>query len=239
MQTRTESITAPDGQSFDGHLVLPDAGRGPGVLVLQEIFGVNAYIRDVCDRLAALGYVAMAPDVFWRIERNVDLGGDEAAMQQAFNYMRRYSWKQGIPDLAAALEHLRSLPETGGRAAALGFCFGGTTSFALACTAQPDAVVSYYGSGVPDWCDRADACTAPVLLHFGAKDPYISAEEIEKVRAWAESHDNVTFRTYDSGHAFDNHRSPMFSDPPAAAAAWEATEAFLAEHFPIETPARQ
>ena len=74
MTTRTESITAPDGLTFDGYTVLPASGAGPGVLVMQEIFGVNEYIRDVCHRLAALGYVAMAPDVYWRIERNVDIG---------------------------------------------------------------------------------------------------------------------------------------------------------------------
>jgi carboxymethylenebutenolidase len=234
MQTRTESIKAPDGQTFDAHLVLPDSGRGPGILVLQEIFGVNEYIREVCERLAALGYVAMAPDAFWRIERNVQLGSGDDAMKAAFGYISQYDWQQGIPDLAAALEHLRALPETGGRAAALGFCFGGTTSFALACTANPDAVVSYYGSGVPDWCDRADDVLAPVLLHFGANDPYIASENIEKVRAWAEDQPNVTVRTYESGHAFDNHTSPTFSDPTAAAAAWEETTRFLAEHYPVE-----
>jgi carboxymethylenebutenolidase len=234
MQTRTETITAPDGQTFDAHLVLPESGGGPGILVLQEIFGVNEYIREVCERLAGLGYVAMAPDVFWRIERNVQLGTGDDALKAAYGYIGQYDWQSGIPDLAAALEHLRALPETGGRAAALGFCFGGTTSFALACVANPDAVVSYYGSGVPDWCDRADDVIAPVLLHFGANDPYIPSEQIDKVREWAESQPSVTFRSYESGHAFDNHTSPMFSDPPAAAAAWEATQQFLAEHYPVE-----
>ena len=109
MQTRTETITAPDGNTFDAHLVLPESGNGPGILVLQEIFGVNGYIRDVCERLAALGYVAMAPDVFWRIEPNVQLGHDDESMKKAFGYISQYDWQKGIPDLGAALVHL-SIP---------------------------------------------------------------------------------------------------------------------------------
>src|SRR5215207_2465018 len=85
--TRTETITAPDGGTFDGHVALPASGSGPGLLVLQEIFGVNEYIREVCDRLAGLGYVAMAPDVFWRLEPNVDINGNsDEAMGRAFGF---------------------------------------------------------------------------------------------------------------------------------------------------------
>jgi carboxymethylenebutenolidase len=232
MQTRTEPITAPDGETFDGHLVLPGSGAGPGLLVLQEIFGVNDYIREVCERVAALGYVAMAPDVFWRQERNVQLASDEASMGPAYGYMTGYDWETGVPDLAAALAHLKALPETGGRAGTIGFCFGGVTSFALGCVSDPDVVVSYYGSGVPDWLDKAQAITAPTLLQFGSKDPFIPAENIAKVREWAATRPNVEFHEHPAGHAFDNHTSTMFSDPPAATAAWAQTERFLATHLP-------
>jgi carboxymethylenebutenolidase len=234
MTTRTETITAPDGQTFDGHLVLPASGSGPGLLVLQEIFGVNDYIREVCDRLAALGYVAMAPDVFWRIERNVDVNGNsDEAMQKAFGYIGAYDWQAGVPDLVAALAHLRNLPETGGRAGALGFCFGGVTSFVLGCVSDPDVVVSYYGSGVPDWLDKAEGLIAPTILHFGSKDAFIPGERIAAVREWAGDKPHVEFHEYASGHAFDNHTSEMFSDPAAAAQAWEKTTAFLAAHHPV------
>jgi carboxymethylenebutenolidase len=233
MLTRTETLTVPDGQTFDGYLALPDAGRGPGLLVLQEIFGVNEYIRDVCDRLAAIGYVALAPDVFWRIEKGVEIAHDEDGLKQAYGYISKYDWSTGISDLVLALEHLRALPETGGRAGAIGFCFGGTTSFALACVADPDVVVSYYGSGVPDWLDKADGVTQPTMLHFGGNDPFISTEQIDKVAAWAEGRPNVECHRYASGHAFDNHFSDMFSDPKAAAAAWANTTRFLGTHLPV------
>ncbi len=231
MTTRTESITAPDGQTFDAYTVLPASGRGPGVLVMQEIFGVNEYIRDVCHRLAALGYVAMAPDVYWRSERNVDIGHDPSEMPKAFGYMSAYDWTVGLGDHIAALDHLRALPETNGQAAVIGFCFGGGTSFQLACAAKPDAVVSYYGSGVPGLLDQAADVTSPICFHFGANDPYIPRDEIGAVRTWAAGRANVEFHEYAAGHAFDNSFSAMFTDPPAAAAAWVHTVRFLAEHL--------
>jgi carboxymethylenebutenolidase len=232
--TRTETITAPDGDTFDGHLVVPDSGSGPGLLVLQEIFGVNDYVRDVCERLAKLGYVAMAPDVFWRIERNVDINGNsDESMQRAFGLIGAYDWEKGVPDLVAALAHLRHLPETGGRAGAIGFCFGGVTSFVLGCVSDPDVVVSYYGSGVPDWLDKAQGLIAPTILHFGSNDAYIPGERIAAVREWAGDKPHVEFHEYDAGHAFDNHTSTVFSMPDAAAAAWEKTAAFLAAKYPV------
>ena len=231
MTTRTESITAPDGQTFDGYTVLPAGGSGPGVLVMQEIFGVNVYIRDVCHRLAALGYVAMAPDVYWRSERNVDVGHEPADMQKAFGYIGGYDSAVGVGDNVAALEHLRALPETGGRAGVIGFCFGGVTSFQLACVAKPDVVVSYYGSGVPGLLAQAGDVTSPICFHFGANDPYIPREQIAAVRAWAAGKPNVEFHEYAAGHAFDNSFSEMFSDPAAASAAWAHTVRFLAAHL--------
>ncbi|HEV8297510.1 MAG TPA: dienelactone hydrolase family protein [Acidimicrobiales bacterium] len=232
MQTRTETITAPDGMTFTGHVAVPASGRGPGLLVLQEIFGVNEYIRDVCRRLAELGYVAMAPDVFFRIEPGVDLAHDESSMKAAFGYIGQYDWSTGTGDLVAALAHLRTLPEAGGRAGAIGFCMGGTTSFALACAADPDVVVSYYGSGVADMLEGAGGVTAPVQFHFGGNDPYIPGEAIARVAAWSAERDHVEFHVYESGHAFDNNFSAMFSDPAAAEAAWANTTRFLAQHLP-------
>jgi carboxymethylenebutenolidase len=231
MTTRTESITAADGQTFDGYTVLPASGHGPGVLVMQEIFGVNEYIRDVCRRLAELGYVAMAPDVYWRIERNVDIGHDPAEMAKAFGYMSKYDWPTGVRDHVAALAHLRALPETGAKAGAIGFCFGGGTSFALACAAQPDAVVSYYGSAVPGYLDQAGSVTSPICFHFGGQDPYIPRDEINAVRRWAAGRPGTEYHEYAAGHAFDNNFSAMFSDPPAAAMAWGHTVRFLATHL--------
>jgi carboxymethylenebutenolidase len=226
--TRTERIQAPDGGTFDAHLAVPDSGSGPGVLVIQEIFGVNVYIKDRCAKLAELGYVALAPDAFWRIERNVALGHDELA--KAMTYPGRYDGQQGIRDLAAALAHLRALPETTGKAGVLGFCFGGTMAYLLACHADPDAVVSYYGSRIGSMLDQSASITCPLLFQYGGKDPYIPADEIAKVGELA-SRPNIEHHVYDAGHAFDNEFSAMFHDPAARVQAWAVTTEFLARHL--------
>ena len=231
--TRTVTLSAPDGGTFAGHLAVPDAGSGPGLLVLQEIFGVNDYIRDVCDRLAAMGYAAMAPDVFWRVEPGVSLGGSEADIATGAGYVGRLDMDQVVADLGAALTQLRELPESDGRAGVIGFCFGGSTTFRVASRLEPDVAVSYYGSGVGSMLDDGAAITCPLLFQYGSDDPFIPPDEIEAVREFAAERANVDFHTHDAGHAFDNHRSAMFSNPVAAAAAWEVTSAFLAEHLPV------
>src|SRR5262245_40375535 len=129
--TREESIAALDGGTFAGHLTVPDSGNGPGLVLLQEIFGVGDFVKAKATDLAALGYVVLCPDVFWRIEPGIALPHDEWALQAAFGYATRYSTDVDddtkVSDLSAALAHLRSLPEVGGhQAGVIGYCLGGT-----------------------------------------------------------------------------------------------------------------
>ena len=173
--TRTETITAADGGTFTGHLTLPDSGHGAGVLLLQEIFGVGDFLKAKANDLAELGYVVLCPDVFWRIQPNIALAHDEDALQEAFGYMTRYM--EEVPeetktaDLGAALDHLRSRPEVAGqKVAAMGYCLGGHLAFAIGCHFSPDAVVSYYGSGIVDRLSEAETLTCPVIFHFGGND---------------------------------------------------------------------
>lgn len=231
MTTRTEQITSSDGPTFDAHVALPASGQGPGVLVVQEIFGVNDYIQDVCRRIAALGYVAVAPDMYWRQERNVQINQEPDAMAKAYGYMTGFDWDLGTADLVSALDHVRAMPETGGRAGAIGFCFGGGLVFRLACAATPDAVVSYYGSAVPGFLALGDTVTSPICFHFGGNDDFIPHDAITAVRTWAAARPNCEFHEYAAGHAFDNNFSAVFSDPTAAAAAWPHTARFLAQHL--------
>ncbi|MEZ5215167.1 MAG: dienelactone hydrolase family protein [Ilumatobacteraceae bacterium] len=233
-QTRTETVLAPDGVAFDAHLALPSTGSGPGVLVIQEIFGVNTYIRHVCSRLAALGYVAMAPDVFHRQEPGfaVDRTGPEA-VGDGVAKASAHDGATGLGDLGAALAHLRGLPEVGGRkVGTIGFCFGGTMSFLIAKTLDPDAAVSYYGSGVGSMLDGvADTLTCPILFHYGDNDPFLPNTEVDAVRTATATMDHVTVRQYwMGGHAFDNAFSP-FHMPYQAGEAWGHTAAFFATHL--------
>lgn len=232
--TRTDRITAPDGGAFAGHVALPPTGRGPGLVLIQEIFGVNAYIRDVADRLARLGYVVVAPDMFWRLEPGVAIDGtDEAALGQAMGYAGRFDGAAGVGDLGATLAHVRAMPECTGSVGVIGFCFGGTFSYLAAAHLDPVAVVSYYGSGVAGSLDVLPQVTCPILFHFGDADPYLPNEDVARLAAASAGMPNVEILVQaGSGHAFDNAFNPNFSDPPAAAAAWARTVAFLTEHLP-------
>jgi carboxymethylenebutenolidase len=233
VSTRDETITAPDGGRFAGHLTVPDAGRGPGVLLLQEIFGVGDFLKAKANDLAALGYVVLCPDVFWRIEPGIALEHDEAAMESAFGYVTRYVTEVDddtkVADLRAALAHLRSLPEVAGhQAGVMGYCLGGLLAFLVACHADPDACVSYYGSGIADRLNECEDLTCPTLFHFGGNDSYIPNEQVDAIRARLGERPNVELHVqHQAGHAFENHLAPQFHDPNAAAASWPLTVEFL------------
>ncbi len=233
--SRTETVSVGD-QSYEAHVVVPDSGSGPGLVVLQEIFGVNDYIKSVCERLAGMGYVALAPDMFWRQEPGftVEPAEGEEGMQKAFAMVGGFDWSTVGSDVGAALDHLRGLPECTGDAGLIGFCFGGTLTFLGAAALDPTCAVSYYGSGVAGNLDQADDVTCPILFHFGGSDPYLPSEDSAAVaERFASVDDADVVIQLDAGHAFDNHLNPMFSNPEAAAVAWEATSAFLARHLPV------
>jgi carboxymethylenebutenolidase len=233
---RVERVRTSDGE-LDAHVVLPEAGSGPGIVVLQEIFGVGDYIKESAERLAGLGYVALAPDLYWRIEPGIALAHDEEGMGRAFQTVQQLDMELAVRDSIDALRTLRQLPEVAqadGRAGVLGFCLGGTLAFQVAVHADPDVAVCYYGSGIPDALDAGEAISCPVLFHFGGQDQYIPREQVDAVCAFAESHPGMECRVQeDAGHAFDNHEAPMFHQPEAAARAWEITREFLARTFPV------
>ena len=233
--SRNERIPAFDGGEFSGYLALPESGRGPGLVVVQEIFGLTDYIRGAADRLAGLGYVALAPDLYWRLEPAVDLDErKEGALEKAFGFMQRLDFAKAAEDGAAALQHLRKLPEVvDGRAGILGFCLGGGIAYFVAANSDPDTTVSYYGSAVPDAVGLAPQVTCPILFQFGGADAYIPAEKQQAIRAAFAGHANAEFHVHEgAGHAFDNHNAAMFHHERAAADAWKQTEEFLARTLP-------
>ena len=227
---RTERVTAPDGGTFDAHTFLA-AHPGPGILLLQEIYGVGDFLREKAVRLAERGYSVMCPDVFWRVEPNVSLAHDDAGLAKGFEYMGRFA---EIPaevtrgDLVAALNHLKTLPEVTGKVASVGYCLGGRLAFEVAADGDPDSCVSYYGSGVSAELDLAPRITCPVLFHFGGSDQYIPRDEIDKVAAaFADRSDVEVVVQEQAGHAFENLYAPQFANPEAAAASWPVTLDFL------------
>jgi carboxymethylenebutenolidase len=228
-----EVTVKTDAGAMPAHLWVPDAGSGPGVLLLQEIFGVSRYIRARAAALAGAGYVVLAPELYWRLDGP---DPDESApdvLEQAMGRVQRLDWEQTVADSAAALGALSARPEVEGGVGVVGFCFGGGLGFNLAAVADPDVLVSYYGSAVPNLLELAPAVTCPSLHHYGLADDYIPPDQVAAVEAAVAPSPQARFETYPgANHAFDN---PDFflHDPEASRLAWQKTLGFLAEHLPV------
>lgn len=232
--SQIETITMADGGTMDAYVAVPESGRGPGMLVLMEIFGVGDYIREATDRLAKLGYVAIAPDLYRRIRPKAEFGEGDQALQEAFATSQQLDHEGAIADAIVALDALRARPDVEAGAGVIGFCLGGTLAFGVACAAEPNALVAYYGSGIPELLDDADQISCPALFQFGAQDPYIPRQQAERVCAVAAGRDGWECHIdADGGHAFDNWDNPMFHQPEPAARAWKLTRTFLARTVPV------
>jgi carboxymethylenebutenolidase len=215
------------------HVVVPDGGSGPGIVLLMEIFGVGPYIRKAAERLASIGYTVLAPDLYWRIAPGATPAHTPEGLQEAFGLVQRLDVPAAVGDAIDALAHLRSMPETRGRAGVLGFCLGGTLAYLVAANGDPDVAVAYYGSGIHDALAQGDAITCPLLLHYGGRDDYIPIDKIDLVRNAFADRDEIELHVHDAGHAFDNSEAPMFYDASASDAAWKSTAEFLARTFPV------
>lgn len=181
---RTEwiAVATPAGP-MDAFLAVPPAGSGPGLLLLQEIFGVNAHIRGVAEQYALAGFTVLAPDLFWREARRVELGyvGDER--ERALALMRSVTRDNAVADMQAGVAALRARPECGARVAAIGYCMGGRLAFTAAALCGVDAAVCYYGGGIATQLDLAPSIRCPVQFHHAEKDTSIPADAVAAVRA--------------------------------------------------------
>jgi carboxymethylenebutenolidase len=223
---QTIDITCDDG-IMPARLWHPPAGSGPAVVVFQEIFGVTDYIQGRCRDLAELGYVVCAPEIYWRQGHDLQIDDGPEALQEAMALVRRLDWPSAVRDGVAALEHVRGLIEVTGRLGLLGFCFGGGLAFNVAAEDPPDALVSYYGSALPDLLHLADDISGPSLHHFGLADAFIPVETVEEIEAAVRRSPQARFETYEgAGHAFDNP-NPIFHHADASQAAWGVTIRFL------------
>jgi len=233
--TKTEAVDAGAGERFDATAVIPDDG-GPGILLLQEIFGVGEFLLAKAHALAAEGYVVLCPDVFWRVERGVSLPHDESGLAQGYSYVERFvaiDPAVTAGDLLAALAHLRAMPEIHGGSGVMGYCLGGRLAYEVAVAGDPDCCVSYYGSGIGDRLADARKVACPALFHFGREDPFIPLAEAERIaEAFRSSPDVVVHIQAGAGHAFENFLAPAFSNPDAAGRSWPLTLDFLRRELP-------
>lgn len=215
------------GQNFSGYLATPKAGMGPGIVMIQEIFGVNQSMRTIADRFAADGYTVLAPDIFWRLKPNVQLGYEGKDLEQAFEFYHEFDVDQGVRDLIAAVDFLRNHPNCNGKVATLGFCLGGKLAYLTAARHNIDAAVAFYGGGIVEHLDEADKIHCPILMHFGEKDEMIPPDQVDEIKETFKGREDVEIDVYPGvGHAFFNHCRKSY-DPKAAALAEKRSLAFL------------
>src|SRR5690349_24077501 len=197
------TIKSFDSGEFDGYLALPASGYGPGIVVLQEIFGVNDYMRSVTNWYAAHGFVAFCPDLFWRLGGNVELSDNRDDWNKAIDLYMRLDEAKAVEDAAAAMNFLRGHPACSGHVGAVGFCLGGKLAYLLSVRFEPDCGVGYYGVGIEKALDEAKSLTTPLMLHIAGKDQFCPPEAQAQIHAALDQ--NPLAKLYDypgRDHAF-------------------------------------
>lgn len=213
---RMTQITAADGGRFGAYLAMPETGRGPGLVLVQEIFGVNAAMCAHADLFAEEGYIVLVPDLFWRIEPGLALGYSEAEIARGRALLDRFDVGRGLEDIGACLSFLRAMPSGTGMAGVVGFSLGGRLAYLAAARLSPDAAVAFYGGGIDAHVDEARAIRCPTILHFGGKDALIPPEVVARVRAATDGNPNLKLFTYsEAGHGFYNHERAAYHRPSA------------------------
>ena len=224
-------IKSSDGGEFDAYLALPASGYGPGVVVLQEIFGVNRFLRSVADWYAAHGFVALVPDLFWRIQPGIELTDKGDDWKRAIELYQQIDEAKSVEDAAATLEFLRKHPACSGRAGALGFCMGGNLAYLLSVRHKPDCAVGYYGVSIEKSLDEAKNLNNPLLLHIGGQDKFCPPEAQAQIHAALDANPLVTIHDYsDMDHAFARTGGEHYDAAAAELANLRSLE-FLVSHL--------
>lgn len=196
-------ISNAQGKSYKGYLSVPESGSGPGVVVIQEIFGINDFIKATADALANHGYVALAPDLFWRSEAGVSLTYSDEDMARAFELYGQFDPEDAVGDIQGAIDTLRGLPQQSGKVGCVGFCLGGLLAWLTAARTDVDCSVSYYGVSIDEFLDDAAKVSTPTILHIAQEDGFVPPEAQQKLVDMAASHSQVEAYVYPGcDHAF-------------------------------------
>lgn len=218
-----ETLMARDGHAFNAYFAKPPAAARGAVVIVQEIFGLNPHIRAVTDAYAAAGYLAIAPALFDRVGRDIVLGYSPEELQQGMGYRQQIKDDKAVLDISA----VAAVARHAGKVAVIGYCWGGRLAWLTACQLPLNAAVAYYGAGIGQHLDKTPLC--PMMLHFGALDKSIPADEIARIRARFPQ--GICHIYPDAGHAFNNSDRPANYHAASAAAAQRYTDEFLAQYI--------
>lgn len=218
--------------SFRLYIDYPDKTPAPAVVVLQEIFGINNDLRQSCRELAEQGFIAVCPDLFWRLEPGLDLNEwSEADWKKGLSLYAAYDFDAGARDVAAVVDAARNLEGCTGKVGVMGYCLGGLMTFLTATRSGVDAGAEYYGGGTEKYLTEAPAIKAPLIMHLGEEDEYISKPAQAQIKAAFAHKDNVTIYSYPGcSHAFARHTGTHY-DAQAAALANNRTYEFFHRHL--------
>ena len=196
-------VKGPDGE-FGAYLAAPASGRGPGVVVIQEIFGVNQVMRTLSDEFAARGFFALSTDLFWRLEPGVQLTDKtDAEWKRAFDLMGRFDPDKGVTDIQASIRLLRQTQGCTGKVGAVGYCLGGLLAYLTAARTDCDASVGYYGVNIDQKLGEAKTIKKPLMLHIAGKDQFVPPEAQKKIQDGLKGNSHITIHVYsEMDHAF-------------------------------------
>lgn len=205
----------------------------PVVLVCQEIFGINKEMWRICENISQLGYAAVCPDLFWRLDPGVELDPtNEQELKKAFDLFGKFDIDAGIRDIQDTITHARGLPETTGTVGALGYCLGGLLAFLTACRTDADCAVGYYGVNIDKYLDECGAVSKPLMLHVAEEDEFVSKDQIAAMRDGLKANERIEMYTYEGApHAFARQTDPGHYKEDAALTANTRTEQFLRSHL--------
>lgn len=231
--TQTIRIAAIDGSgSFDAHIARPASNPRAAIIVIQEIFGINAGIRQKCEKLAADGYLAIAPDLFWRLEPGVQLDPDvKGEFDTALGLMGKFDQDKGIADIEATIRAARAQLGDEGRVGAVGYCLGGRLAYMTAARTDVDATVGYYAVGIDGLLGEKHAVAHPLMLHIAGADGFVPKDVQAKMHDGLDDHPMVTLHDYPGeDHGFATETGERRSDAAATLADVRSME-FFATHL--------
>lgn len=226
------TINTDEGE-MAAYIAMPkEAQNAPAIIMIQEIFGVNKEMREKCDDMAARGYIAICPDLFWRIEAGLDLVDSKPEeLARAFELFGLFDCEKGVQDLKRTLVHVRGMNETSGNVGCIGYCLGGKLAYMMATQSDIDASIGYYGVGIQDMLEDVDKITKPLMLHIAGADEFVPKNAQDEIISTFAKHPQAETYRYDGmDHAFARGEGVHYNEAAATLANTRSGD-FLEKHL--------